>query len=436
MDDKLKKPNERTRRNVLVFPCGSEVALEIYRSLKDSIHFHLIGASSVEDHGRFVFKDYIGGLPWINSTEFIPALKEIVKGRQVEAVYPAMDMALAVIKEAEDELGCKVVTSPLETVKTCLSKSQTYATLSDVVKVPRIYSECEFSNEAIYPVFCKYDVGYGSRGAQKVMDEHSLAEYRRTHRNSIVCEYLTGDEYTVDCFTDSDGKLLFAGPRTRRRVSNGISVDTMPYDDASGEVTKNIEAINGVLRFCGAWFAQFKRDKNGALTLLEVAARLAGSSSLYRGKGINFAAMSLFAAFGASVSIVENSYAIEMDRALDNVYSIDYEYDVVYCDFDDCLILDDSQVNSDLIGFLYRCLNEGKRIVLLSRHYRDIDIDLKRFRLSGLFDKVVHITDGTPKADFIESSRSIFIDDSFSERASVHNKLGIPVFGVDMIKYL
>jgi hypothetical protein len=43
------------KKNVLVFPCGSEIGLEVYRSLKHSIHFNLIGANSVDDHGRVVF---------------------------------------------------------------------------------------------------------------------------------------------------------------------------------------------------------------------------------------------------------------------------------------------------------------------------------------------------------------------------------------------
>ena len=47
-------------KRILVFPCGSEIALEIYRSLKYSIHFELVGASSIDDHGKFVYKEYIG----------------------------------------------------------------------------------------------------------------------------------------------------------------------------------------------------------------------------------------------------------------------------------------------------------------------------------------------------------------------------------------
>jgi len=52
---------------VLVFPCGSEIGLEIYRSLIYIRQIELWGGSSVEDHGRFVFKNYIGDIPDINN---------------------------------------------------------------------------------------------------------------------------------------------------------------------------------------------------------------------------------------------------------------------------------------------------------------------------------------------------------------------------------
>lgn len=420
------------KKNILVFPCGSEVALEIYRSLKNDIHFHHIGASSVEDHGKFVYEDYIGDLPYVTDTHFLSVLKEIVATRKIDAIYPAMDMVLSVIKNAEDYLQCRVISSPKESVDICLSKSKTYDVLQNVVKVPILYSN--INDDTIYPVFCKFDVGYGSRGAQKIADYSSLLDYKKSHKDILVCEYLPGEEYTVDCFTDKEGELLFIGARIRGRVSNGISVNTIPCDNS--EFIPIVEAIHKKIKFRGAWFAQFKRDKNGVLTLLEVAARLGGSSSLFRAQGVNFASLSIYDAFDVPVSIVKNEYTIEMDRALDNVYKIDIEYNEVYCDYDDCCVLEGEKVNTDMVAFLYKCINEGRKITLLTRHHQNIENDIKQMRLEGVFDSIIHIKDNTPKSKYIKNVKSIFIDDSFSERKDVHDTIGIPVFGVDMINYL
>ena len=102
------------KRNILVFPCGSEIGLDIYSSVRYSTYFHLIGASSVDDHGRFVYEDYIPDVPFVTDPSFIPAMAQIVRERKVDAIYPAMDFVMTVLKEHEGELGCPVIASSLE----------------------------------------------------------------------------------------------------------------------------------------------------------------------------------------------------------------------------------------------------------------------------------------------------------------------------------
>lgn len=60
---------------ILVFPRGSEIGFEIHNSLRFSNHIELIGASSVADHGKFVFKNYIEEVPLVDHQDFIKKLK-------------------------------------------------------------------------------------------------------------------------------------------------------------------------------------------------------------------------------------------------------------------------------------------------------------------------------------------------------------------------
>ena len=422
------------KKNILVFPCGSEIALEIYRSLKYSTHFNLIGGSSVNDHGKFIYEDYIDGIPFITDKEFISVMKKIVQDRKIDAIYPAMDAVIVALKEHEEELGCKVVSASLVTVKTCLSKSETYKELDGLVRVPKVFKP----NEAVdsLPVFGKPDIGYGSRGTKMIDTPDALNEFAGSNPDSILCEYLPGEEYTVDCFTNKNGELLYFMPRIRQRVMNGISVNTIPYSDEASEFSDIVETINQKIKFQGAWFVQLKRNSAGKLALLEVAARLGGSSSLSRGKGVNLAQLTLFDAFGHDVKIVENDYSIELDRALDTVFRIDIDYEEVFCDFDDCLLIDEKHVNTELITFLYQCINEGKKLTLLTKHAEDINDTLHRFKLANIFDRIIHITSEDEKPEYIDNRNAIFIDDSFAERVAVRDRFGIPVFSVDMIRCL
>ena len=90
------------KKNILVFPCGSEIGLEVYRSVKNSTHFNLIGASSVDDHGKFVFENYIDGIPFITDSSFIDVMKKVVAENKIDAIYPAMDAVIEILKKNED----------------------------------------------------------------------------------------------------------------------------------------------------------------------------------------------------------------------------------------------------------------------------------------------------------------------------------------------
>ena len=346
--------NEKMKKNILVFPCGSEIALDIHSSVKYSTYFNLIGANSVDDHGKYVFEDYIDGIPYVTDPGFIPSLQKIVKERNIDAIYPAMDTVITICKQYEDVLGCKVIASPTETTEICLSKKLTYEKLQGVISIPKIYDPANIEISE-FPVFAKPIVGYSAKGTKKLNSQEEVSNYLAGKDNMLVVEYLPGEEFTVDCFTDRGGNLLFSGARKRNRVSNGISVNTYFAEDQS-EFRLIAEKINKKIEFRGAWFYQVKRNKDGKLVLLEIASRLGGSSLLSRAIGVNFALLSLFDAFDYKVSVFHNDYKVVLDRALESKYKTDIEFDSVYCDYDDCLILNENKVNTELVKFLYKCI--------------------------------------------------------------------------------
>ena len=417
---------------VLVFPCGSEVGLEIYRSLKYSRHIELYGASSVKDHGRFVYDNYFGDLPFINDDDFIIELKKIIKRFEIDALYPAMDIAIAKLKSLEKELGCLVISSPSLVSEICFSKKKTYTVLQNIVPLPKVYDSMDEVDN--YPVFIKPDVGYGSRGVKIINSYEEGKAHIRHWGDCLILEYLPNEEYTVDCFTDRNRELLFVGPRPRLRTRTGISVNSVSIETKDRlEFQDLANKINEKIPFRGAWFFQVKRNVHNELVLLEVAARLGGSSSLYRYKGINFSLLSVFDAFNFDVNIIENDVQIEIERALDVKVKCDYFFDNVYVDFDDCLVID-GMVNTTLVAKIYEYINEGKKIILLSKHRYDIRESLKKYKLESLFDEIIHIRNlEDKKSKYIKNKSSIFIDDSYAERKDVHTSLGIPVYSPDMI---
>lgn len=420
------------KKNILVFPCGSEVALEIFRSLEFSSHFNLIGGNSIDDHGKFVFHNYIGDLPYISDKRFISDLKKVIAKWRIDVIYPAMDSVVTKLKKNENELGCIVVSSELETTEICLSKSHTYKRLKGIVEVPLLYDRIDDVTE--YPVFIKPDIGYGSRGVCKAQNKENAKIHLFNNPNSIISQYLPGKEYTIDCFTDFEGKLLFIGQRERKRIVNGISVNTSTMLP-SGNIAKMAESINRTIRFNGAWFFQVKERADGVLVLMEMASRIAGSSSVYRAKGVNFALLSLYNAFKIPVEILVNEYEVELDRALSNSYKLNIDFHYVYIDFDDTIIIED-KVNAQLISAIHHFINKGKKIILVTKHDHPIHTTLRRFRMDNLFDEIIHLKKDAEKWESILPKNAIFIDDSFAERKKIKIHTGIPVFSVDMVEAL
>jgi len=216
-------------------------------------------------------------------------------------------------------------------------------------------------------------------------------------------------------------------------MRNGIAVNTMPVflEDAQNIATK----IHNELKMQGTWFFQLKRTFDGELALLEIAPRIAGSMSVHRSIGVNFPLLSIFEEEKTLVRIMINQNEVELDRALQNRYKHSIKYNTMYIDLDETLVIRE-KVNVDAINLVFQCLNRGIKVKLLTRHSGNLTLTLKKFRLESLFDEIIHLGAGELKSEHIKDANSIFIDDSFSERLEVSQKLGILTFDCSMIEGL
>ena len=421
--------------NVLVFPGGSEIGLEINNALKYSKAVNVYGGSSVNDHADYVYSRMIHGIPYYSDSNFISELNSIIDQYHIDFIYPALDTVQLFLTEHKKELNATVITSDIKTVQICRSKAETYAFFSNYSFIPLVYSSLD-QIEA-YPVFVKPSIGCSAIGATRIDSKEDLDIYLSENKDEIViAEYLPGEEYTIDCFTDCNRKLRIIKPRVRSRVKCGISVHSkeIPLDS---QIEYIAETINSKLCFNGAWFFQIKKDIWGNYKLMEISARIPGTMGLSRNCGINFPLLTLYNFMGVDVSLLDNNYDIEVDRAFISRYSLSISYAIIYLDLDDTLILPSGKINTLLMMYLYQSVNEGKKIILLSKHIHDIHHTLCKHKISlELFDEIISISKCASKSDYINEKEAIFIDDSFAERRDVSNKLQIPVFDLDMIESL
>lgn len=418
-------------RNVLVFPAGTEIGLEIFRGLNCCKEVRLFGAGQdISNHAKFTYPQY-HILPSIHEEGWLDALRGLCAKLKIDYIFPAYDDVIVALGQERKRLTPTIISSPSSTCQITRSKSATYTRLSTVIRVPALYGLPSEVSE--FPVLVKPDRGQGSFGITKVTDMESLENAIKTVPEPIICEYLPGEEYTVDCFSDREKGLLFAGVRSRRRVRNGISVNTITEEVP--EIKQMAQKISGILNLRGAWFFQVKRAKHGEFALLEVAPRIAGAMAAHRVLGVNFPLLSIFEAERLPISVSVNAGTVELDRALRNRYRHSIRYSTLYVDLDDTLIIND-RVNIKIIALIFQCINKGKKVVLLTRHQYDLNKTLEKYRLSGLFDEVVHLDKGEKKSLHIKQSDAIFLDDSFSERMDVSVCCNIPTFDCSMVEML
>ena len=227
--------------NVLVFPCGSEIGLEVHNALKYDKHINLVGLSSVSSHGRVVYKNYIEGISFITSDTFMEELNKIIEDNNIDVLIPAYDDVILYLSERRDELKCKLATSNKTTCDIARSKRKTYEVLQGEWYIPETFKVSQITEKDL-PLFAKPDIGQGSQGIMRIEKMEDLNLLKGKDDEYIISELLPGQEYTVDCFTNRKGELVVASMRMRKRIKTGISVNSVIVE-LPAEVKQIADAI-------------------------------------------------------------------------------------------------------------------------------------------------------------------------------------------------
>lgn len=423
--------NKKT--NVLVFPCGAESALEIHIALKDIMNMRLVGASGREDHGRMVYENYYGDFPNISQPEFIDKLNDLIEKESIDLILPTHDTVLVFMAQNADKIKTKIAVPGLMQAEICRSKKKIYDLFKDFDFCPTVFQSIDEVKE--YPVYVKLDEGQGSKGAFILRDRKTFEELKDPE-NYVITEFLPGEELTIDCFTDRHGNLQFVGPRIRKRVFDGVCVNSETVE-ATDEIKAIGKIVSDQIGIRGSWYFQLKRDQNGKYKLLEASNKIAGNMNVFRGLGVNFPMLMVYDYLDYDVQVFSNDYVLEGERALLSRYNARFEYDTIYIDFDDT-ITKNEMVNANVMQFIYHQKNKGRVIKLITKHKEDIFGTLEKLAIhKGIFDEILHLKMEDEKYKFIkETERVIFVDNAYGERFAVKKHLNIPVFDVDALPTL
>lgn len=403
--------------NVLVFPCSTEIANEIINSLQYHKYFRLHFASSVPVSYCNYREKEINILPYITESSFESRLNELVERKKINFIIPAHDDVSYILSLIEDKINAKIIGQSRKVNEIVRFKDKTYKYFENILPIPKVFAGKPKKEE--FPVFTKPLKGQGSFNSQKLnsLKEHEAFFELNKREEFIVMEFLPGEEFTIDCFSDK-GKVLYFGARTREKTTRGISIQsTFVSDDELNRKFENYaNIISESLQLHGIFFFQMKFDSNRQLKLLEIGPRVAGTMMLNRVRGVNFVELALYQALGYDIEIAFNQIEVSLARALVPIYKHNISYENIYIDFDDTLFLDEKFINPDIIRLIFQEKNKGKKIYLITKNKKlSLANILHKFGIAYIFDEIIHINEDKMKANFMKPS-SILIDDSFSER--------------------
>lgn len=419
--------------NVMIFPAGSEIGLEINRSLKYLKGVNVYGCTSVEDASLFSYCE-LYQLPFYNKDNFADELIAFIESKSIDVVFPAHDELTVILTRLKKDnvipSNVKVICSSYQTSIIARSKKKTYETLLNFIRVPQLYVDKADMVKLLERdfLFLKPDVGQGSKGARVIKQYTDIPD---DISSFVITEYLPGDEFTVDCFTDRHGKLRYVSARKRTKIVNGISSDSDMVSDE--EINLIARKINNVIEFRGMWFFQLKKDKFGEYCLLEIAVRVSGGMGMQRINGINLPLLAIYDFYNVDISFFCNNKKIKRISRLESKYICDYKFDDVYVDLDDTLIIN-GLVNFELLSLIYSWKQyHNKRIHLITRHVCVFnepvhDCLIRLDIMPSLFKSIISLRPEELKSSYIKKEKCIFIDDSTRERIDVSSNLSIPTY--------
>lgn len=405
---------------VLVFPSCNEPGLEIIDALCRHPRVEVFGAASVpeqEDPSVALLGARRAALPSLYDGGFYKALRALCAAWSIDLVFPTVDVVVEALSERE--LGNARVIAPSSALASMArSKTATYAAVEGLIPVARA-----FADGKPLPAFAKPDDGSASRGARLLSTVQAVAAARA--EGLLVQEWLPGREYTVDCVGDASGELIGLAVRERVAVTAGLARTSRVVRNEAIEA--GVRAVAERLRIAGPWFAQLREDAGGVARLMEINVRVGGSSGATRLAGMNIPLLAVLSFSGVSVVAPRVLAGMTVTRRLDRVGDV-ADFDDVIWDLDDTLLRADGTVDAELVGWLFRFANAGKRQWMVSKN-PDPRGAMAAARIPDLFGAVVATDDKLvalpelARTHGIDLGRAVMVNDSNSEKLALERAL-------------
>jgi len=300
--------------NILFTCVGRRVGLleAFRRSMADlGVRGRLFGADWSPLAPAFHLADEGFMVPGVNAPDYVEALLDICRRREVGLVIPLIDWELQVLSLARErfaEVGARMLVSSPRVVETCRDKERAFEFLTSVgLGVPKPISY-EEALKGPFPLCVKPQFGSSTRHVRYVRNRSALRRYgSRRHSNFIVQEYVRGREFTVDVYAGLDGVPRVAVPRERLQVRAGevTKARTVRHPEI---IDHSMRLVGGLTECLGVITVQCFLTRRGEIKFFDMNPRFGGGVPLTIRAGADFPRWIIQQHLGNEVEIEPNGW--------------------------------------------------------------------------------------------------------------------------------
>jgi carbamoyl-phosphate synthase large subunit len=238
-------------------------------------------------------------VPLIGDPDYVPTIAGLIDEHDVGLLVPLNDLDHPVLSRAREDLRPALLLLPEKEVCDRMSdKLEAHRFFVEHgIASPRSWAPDEVPPDARYPLLVKAREGFGSRHIYRADDPEQLDFFLRyTAVASFVQERCLGEEFSIDVFSDMDGRCLNAIPRTMLLSKGGESIKGASLKDE--ELIEHGRLVAETVGIKGPANVQCFREPDGSLPVTDVNTRFGGGFPLPLAAGSRYPELALAIARG------------------------------------------------------------------------------------------------------------------------------------------
>ncbi len=217
-------------------------------------------------------------IPRFDDPDCLKSLLTFCREKSINAIVPLTNRAIEYLdtnRKPFIDLSIHLYINNSEVISICHDKEK----LSNFFQEKGIPKPNPFDPlSPNFPLISKPKKGEGSKGCVVINDQVDLDYYKAKHSNQILQQFVKGDEYTIDWFSDSNGLPLVVTPR--KRIETRAGEVTLSQIDMDEEIIEQAKKMAKALGLKGPCNLQGFKESSGRFLFTDVNLRF-GSGSVH-----------------------------------------------------------------------------------------------------------------------------------------------------------